>query len=956
MEGNKLVSGCGLFALVTLIVCGIAIGIATRNFWIGLGVIFGLWITIGAIIYYVVNDDFSTYLWTPGCFGLLFFLYIKSGTMGQWWWMVAWLLTAFSHAFAGIYAREQKRPAHGTIAGLMALLSLGAGLTNPEQISSFLSIKATAETIVLTSQAFSVDRNAIWMWITLIAALIVLGIAWYQGYRESEEKNFTSLAGIGFILLFVATWLSKLNGGWWWSLPWAFAALVLWHAAQDLRQYSFGRSAGNFGIFLSLLCLLIGIGGPYLAGRGWSVSEFVTQKAQPAPTLSQTDMTATQPAPVIQTATAAAQSATSSATSPPLSPTLTLVPTVQAERTATQVKWNTSAAWKAIGEFLLAAVKSVWGIFHLLMFALLGYSWLRRGWGSLLLPLAFLLAVGITGGLLSSFDEILTRFISLSPAGWMRNLLHFSVERLGQAGWGIVMLGIVVAIGLLPASYQIATTQYRLRNVSSIKRLLGSQIAYEYVERSGVDTVLTVLNLIITPIVSLGLLVALWVALRQIAQEENWLLTAWGIPDLAIPNWRPVWQLPYWVLAAVVAIAQIILIPVKRRFGVRLSGIPAETNPWYILVGTFIFALFVPAGVLLFLVGQMVAHFLSVPLIGRGIAQLEEEKRREEEERRKKEIKKQRQREEQKRREEERKQLEQERQRLLQEEEKSVLKGERIWISPTPLASMAVLDNLLYCLAENGYLFCPIMASNEFALAIKQGQALFAFKEHQLLVIGNDKDVLWVDKQSGEIVKQATLSSPSDKAVLNPYGTMLAWVSAADQTVKVLVLEAGREFTLLSGLGLAPALAFSADGRYIAVGNSEGNILIMDFATRKTAAMLVPPESSQRNRMVQAIYGRRGGGWIGIYTDRQIVLWDTHNQIEKTMRSNRTILGFDFHAERGRLALGLTKGILRVLDEQLNRFFEETVQEKEITCVCFSQDGQRLFTIGGKTEVRRINL
>ncbi len=955
MEGNKLVSGCGLFAFVTFIVCGIAIGIATRNFWIGLGVICILWITIGAIIYYVVNDDFSTYLWTLGCFALLFFLYIKSGTMGQWWWMVAWLLTAFSHAFAGIYAREQKRPAHGTIAGLMALLSLGAGLTNPEQISSFLSIKATAETIVLTPQTSSVDRNAIWIWITLISALIVLGIAWYQGYRESEEKNFASLAGIGFILLFVATWLSKLNGGWWWSLPWAFAALVLWHAAQDLRQYSFGRSAGNFGIFLSLLCLLIGIGAPYLAGRGWSLPEFSAQQAQPAPTLSQADVAATQLAQAIQTATAAAQPVASPTASPaPLSTATASIPTVTPTapgQPVVQVNWDMSAAWKAVVGFLLAAVKSVWGIFHLLMFALLGYSWLRRGWGVLLLPMAFLLAAGISGGLSSSADEILTQFISSSPAGWMHNLLHFSVERFGQAGWGIVMLGIIVAIGLLPALHQIATTQYRLRNVPYVRRLLGSQIAYEYIERSGTDTVLTVINLIINLIISFGLLIALWVALRQIAQEENWLLTAWRIPDLAIPNWKPVWELPYWVLAAVVAVIQITLIPLKRKFEVRLSGIPAETNPWHVVVGAVILALFVPAGVLLFLIGQIVAQFLSVPVIGRGIAQLkkEEERCREEEERRKKEIEERRRREEQKR-------LEQEKQRLLQEEKKSLLKGDRIWISPSPLASMAVVDNLLYCLAKNGYLFCPTMASKEFALAIRQGQALFAFKEDHLLVVGNDKNVLWVDKQSGEIVKRAALSSPSDKAVLNPYQTMLAWVSAADRTVKVLALEAGREFTLLSGLDLAPALAFSADGRYVAAGDSEGNIHIVDFATRQTVTTLAPPESSQKNRAIQEIYGCKGGGWICVYTDRQVVLWTAQHQIERKATISRKILAVDFDSERCRLALGVTNGILRVFNENLEKFFEERVQEEEITHVYFSQDGQHVFTIGAGIDVRRVDL
>ena len=809
---TKQIAGCALIAFIVLLACGIAIGIGARSFWVGTQVTWALGLNTVAVLYYLAKKNVKGYFWGGLISGAwLIYLFAIYGEFNPWWWGVAWLLVAFSHAVVGIRAREHKEPFHGMIAGVMALLSMGVVLAGSAKIAEYLGVQAQTTQTIDTNQA---------------------------------------------------------------TVP---------AAAQQITQPAISPTP-------------------------------------PSP--------ATMPAP-------------------------TATPIAAGEPPAARTKLNVAAGWQALAGFLLAAFKSIWGIFHLIGVSLLGYSWFRRSWGAMVLPVALLIGVWVAGGLSSPVSLALTHVISSSPAGWMRDLLRFSVANFGHAGWGTVLLGLTVMLILLPTLRQIAVAQYRLKNVPAIQRLLGTTIAYEYMQQSAVSPVLMMTGYIIYSAIAFGLFIALWVGLRQIAQAGEIPLAAWGIPDLSVPSWKPVWQWPYFALAGLYALTQIIRILPSRKFHMQtMSGIPGN-NAWYILIGTLILALFVPAGVILFLIGQAIAQWLVVPLMGREILKLPaDEKKRGTEEAQQKEEGLQ--------------GLQRELQTLLEKERPPELAGTDVWHSPAPLIFMREWAGALWGLTERGDLIIYDSADGSvrnIPLPIRKGQAIFALKEpvqggeSQALVIGNGTEVLWVGLESRSVVKKVALSRQTHAWALNPYKTMLAWVAVSDGIVGGLFLEPGREVVFAEGLDLEPTLAFSQDGRYLALGGSAGTIRLLDIASRQITRMLTLPEDSlSHEEPVRFLFGRQGGGWLSIYQDRRIVLWNADGSMAKEMRPNRRINAVDFHVETDRLAVGLSGGILQVFDVALQKVFDDKVQEKEITGVSFSQDGRQIFTIGDKTEVRKVSL
>lgn len=911
-EFTKVLSGCAWILVLIVLGIAIAIGIAAGNFWVGAGVWFSLAITLGVATYYVVVDDFETYLWAWGSFFLILFSYAKYGQFGHWWWMVAWFLTMLAHGTVGIYAREQKRPFHGMMAGALALLSIGAGLSEPLQVAGLLirmklmdinDLSVTTLPAASPAAALPAATTNFWMWALLILGFVFLIWAWIKGYYDMEGKSFVALASIGVGLLAFATWLSGLRGGWWWALPWGLTALMLAHGARELRKY-YEPGAAGFGTFLVILCLLIGIGGPYAAGRDW-LAKPATEAAVSTPTFTVTERT---PAPL-----------------PTATVTLTSRPQATPTPSAPQTAQDTARSLTAVQQFLLTAVKSIWGIFHLLMLLLLGYSWFKNGWGSVI-PLSALLSVVWVAGNnpTSTLDETFIHLISSSPAGWMRDLIEFSVGRWGHAGWGVLLLGIAVSLALFPAQCQVIVSRYKLKHLPFVQRLFGTTIAYEYMKK-GVNPMLMTVNTLINPIILLGLFIALWVALRQISNSGDVPLAAWGIPDISVPSWRPVWQWPYFAVAGALALAQIMLIPLKRKFNVLISGLASEVNPWHILIGAFIVALFIPAGVMIFLVAQAASQLLLVPLAGREIVQLEAEdqkrRRAAEEERRRKTL------EEERRRKEEEERREQERRRVAPAQPAYQL-------NTKPVGLIVQSDLALAVLSADGELFlCQKNKVRKISLNIPRAITLLDLKEDNLLAL-TEQQALFLSPE-GKLTRTLTFSRPARAVALNPYKTMLAYLSADSRQVRGVFLEAGHEVELAKDLPLGNALAFSQDGRELAVASDSSILHVVDISTRQKVAELRDPAREISATLLSATPHR---SWFAVYGKKRLVRLSKEKGLELSVGSHTNILSLRLWDERERIILGCQNGSVRILNFNFDTESDNQVSEDPIISVVHTPD------------------
>ncbi len=926
MNGEKIAKGLGWVLVILLFLIPYLIGSQSGNGWVGVLAFVAILLAWTGTAIYAVQETLAGYL-IPALLSLLSLAAAiwLSRMVGGWWWAGAWLMVSLAHYATAIDA-WQEEDSHMRIALTLGILSTASAFLSPWLLAPIL-------------QGRGISLSPVWgMWLLLLLAFLALGVAWYQGYRESEEKRFIGWSLLGVGLLAGATWLSGLRGGWWWALPWTLAALLIGHAASDLRQYSFGRVAGNLGILLAILCLAVGVGGPYLVGRGWSLpaAPIPGARYRLTPTFLPTEISATPSAQGGQAATPPVRP-TPQPSATPEAAVAVPTPTPVAEQPAAQPGLDSAAGRRAVQRFLLAAVRSGWGIFHLFTLFALGYLWLRRGWGGLLLLLLLLFAVGWAGAKHSAAEETLIFIVSSNPADWMREALRWSIERWGSMGWGILLISGLTSVAIVPLiRYSSKVNRVWRLQADMVVGLSTMQKIASGMEAMGIRPLDTLFTGYVTFTVPIGLWIALWVALRQTASLGGLPLGFWDIPDLTVPHWKPVWNLHYYLLGLALWLSLLALQRLQQKYDPLAPAYQGCQSGFVLFIGAFLTASLVPAGVMLFSIALVLSQILLFPVRVIGIPEPKPPK-------------------------------------PIPSPAPpkptpapappqptpapTPLAGSLVWKSPAPLVAMMEWGGARWFLREDGDVVRHTTTPQKSTLPITRGQAIYGLKEsdNRILVIGNGNRLLWLDAPSLEVVKDATLSQPGDAVVLNPYRTILAWINVSGGTAAAFSLEAGKEFILLSGLNLAPALAFSADGRYLALGSEDGVIHLVDFAMRKVVATLAPPETSQ-GQAVRSLFGRKDGGWVSVYADRQVVLWSAERQVEKSMKPGRRIMALDFHVETVRLALGLSDGILQVFDAGLNKIFEETVQEKEISHVCFSQNGRSVFTIGDKTEVRRVDL
>ena len=907
------------------------IGQASQSAWIGVIVGVGIILAYSGTAFYTAKETLGGYL----TLSLLSFIALSvavwlSGLAGGWWWTGVWLMVALAHFVVAIDAWQEDDD-HMRVALILGIL---------HTLLAFL-----APTVVLPSlQASPSDlTGSIWPGF-LVGGLMTLILAWHQGRHKTEGGPFIFWALISLGLLAGATWFSKLQGGWLWSVPWALAGLVLWHAAQELRDYSFSRTAGNWGLLMVALCLIVAFAGPallpdYLKGASSTLTQASPTEA-PAPTA---------------TVTTRAQS----------TPVLTPVP----QPAPAFADWDrfTKNGETALQNFFLAAFRSIWGIFHLLMLFVLGYLWFGTWRKGALPSITLVLAVWLLGAYQSPYAQLLIHLFSSSPAGWMHDMLMASIEHWGTMGWGVLLTGAATVLLLLPAFRITSKVNYVLAlNAASVSRLRDSSVMRQFtrdLNRLGVHPVDNMIAFVMISVVSIGLFIALWMGLRQVGERGNLPLGFIFLPDLTVPHWAPVWDWAYFLLAFLMLLATNILMQVQKK----LEPVPQEygyLSNVVILPAIAIAAALFPAGVLLFSLGAVLTHTLFLPLRVQGVSRSDYER----------EIKR----------------------RLTealgqpgsiavhqgtpvqqptrqetdkgsgqpQSKDQKAQEAEIVWTSHPLLVGMLPLEDSKWYLAETGVLFVQATALEQLNLSVQSANALFALKENtddregEVLVIGDGQKVLSLGRRSRKTLQTFTLPQEGNAFALNPYKTMLAWLKISGGIVGGIFLEAGREVTFASGLAVTPALAFSADGRHLAAGAPDGRIHLINVATRQVETSLQLPESSVSfGKSVRYLAGRKGGGWLAVYENRRTVLWDSNHQVEQELPARKWRLdAIAFHAASGRLAFGMNEGNLQVFDASLKQIFACQMEEKQLSWMDFSPDGKTLFVIGNKTIVRKVEL
>ncbi|HEY7313717.1 MAG TPA: sigma-70 family RNA polymerase sigma factor [Gemmataceae bacterium] len=131
----------------------------------------------------------------------------------------------------------------------------------------------------------------------------------------------------------------------------------------------------------------------------------------------------------------------------------------------------------------------------------------------------------------------------------------------------------------------------------------------------------------------------------------------------------------------------------------------------------------------------------------------------------------------------------------------------------------------------------PQAADQRFPAALSpDGRLLAVMATRSWAVQPLEHSLMLMDLATGQVVHR--LNSPLHTGVLafSPDGSMLAWTSAADTTIRLLEVASGRERRRLTGhRGQITALAFSADCRRLLSGCHDTTALVWDLHPARPA-------------------------------------------------------------------------------------------------------------------------
>jgi hypothetical protein len=979
-------------AFFLLPAASITFGVLASSFWVGALTFFGILMALSAMG--VVTDDkrygfpkeyFIIYGLSISC---LAGASLIAGYQPLWIVFVTWGLIVIAGVFTSDFAYKEL-DSLGHAAAWMAILAAAVGVTVPMIIQS-----------LVTSQPID---PASWSWTITAAGLAALMISLNLANRSKHQTYFV-YSILGLVLISVSMWLSGTGFRWWWAIIWLLTALIIGYGGYTLPKWR--NKTGSIGIAIGVVCALVGVG-VLLVSLGVVSPNWLDQSertevavAKPGATLSALDISSTQLAAAQATATQAyleefqqeglrqtqteqavvdrqTQGALTQAAAGAAEQTQAVQQTkaAQPDMSADTSQGQGPGFFNAIGGFLWMAVRSVWGVLYLLVFFLLGQTWIKK-WGGVLFLGLLLIAVGYFGGRSDYHAGLYKALINSGPKTWLISIMSTAYNLTGTIGWGIVASSLGMGVLLIPGFK--ATIMYSQKSIRAmaIKENQGTTVFQNYLQRSGLSgrtTLAYFLFLLITPTFT----VALWMALREIATSQMAKSPFLSIPNLTVPHWRPVWQWPYFILGLVFLVIYLVYLSMQRK--------EQHANPffkmgsWSAVVVAIVATLFFPAGVVLFYAAFLLFLSLAYPIISANLQEqapqrphqpqpspIRDQNLWEELDRRREELEAQ----ERRRRELE----EQERKRRAQEEQKEIhpilpeLPGQKVYQTASPIVGgMLKATNQLCLINQAGEVFFLQngLVLNIVKLPFASPKYLLTAKNDLGVVIGQRGELVEVSAGEGiDIKSPIQLSSGLEACALNGFGTMVAYASLDQPNrLKGLFLANQREMAFPNpGDEKIRSLAFSESGRYLGMGTEMGKLVVIDVATHNVINS-VPDMGFGPLELLEAADDSR---WFAVYRDGWLGSWllqveggaDAINQTLFQANPVELANGFTSMAidkDRQRILIGDPQGYLWIYPFDLRtQEYSKKVQDGKISHIFINPDGT-VITVGGRTQIRLLS-
>ena len=596
--------------------------------------------------------------------------------------------------------------------------------------------------------------------------------------------------------------------------------------------------------------------------------------------------------------------------------------------------------------FLNQVFTTWWGIPNVLLALAVLWGWARRSaWLMWFAVLAAILVISSS----SRVADAATRVVGVSPATWMEWIITASADAWGTAGWGILLASVAIPVAVLP-HLRLAARAQRVAATATLGGTAQDTDALENaLQRNDMSLGAAVFAGLVTAVVYVGVAVSLWVALRRFAGESTD-LSFWPlrIDDLTVPSFIPVLEWPYFTLAAAVALAAVL----QRFVALRMGGWAPVL--WVCFAAPLVGALFVPAGVMLLGLGETLTATSLMPVIyGRrprtavmptrtpiDLSDAIERSLRYAE--------------------------------PLEEEVEEggggftpvsaplpSLAGVELFTCDGRLVDLAISpDDTFFLIEESGHASAWRGGRERGSRSLNVSRPLGiapAGQEGVVFADGGGRIAQLVLQNDELEMPRTTPTEPLTCYAVNAFGTGVAIGDGARRGVRLVVLARETVQDLSPDIPSPTALAFSGDGRTLAIGCADGSLYLHDVAAASPGDPLRADDLPAGP--VTALLACADGHWLAVHDSNHAVRWNPSGRPEAQAKlpCSPTCVAVD--QQTGALAFGSRQGFIRVCDRDLRAtLLDEKVHDGPVVSIVFRDEGASVVSAGRGGDVRKTRI
>ena len=266
----------------------------------------------------------------------------------------------------------------------------------------------------------------------------------------------------------------------------------------------------------------------------------------------------------------------------------------------------------AIKSFTGSLCSSPWGLFYLFVMIMVGY-WTAKKSGALYFPLCIITFITSIEASYPELTNLLNHLASRNPIEFHQELFTLISDQSSSLLNGFMAFGLFWAWLLAPAFIRQLSLQKTMQAIAAVRFVFGSAIAQGYArDQMPKEGMAMAFTIILTSGSMLVVTIILWKILFLLPKMVPFTFFQLEVPDIRVPHWKPVWNYSYFVLATVWFFSSQILHRLQNR------ALAVSTPPGHMLgeaIAAVLFGMFVPAGIVLFYIGYLVAKILLFPFI-----------------------------------------------------------------------------------------------------------------------------------------------------------------------------------------------------------------------------------------------------------------------------------------------------------------------------------------------------